>query len=308
MTTTVVLGGVPNTTGPHPPSSTRKRSAAAFAGAPSTPFLVASSRPWAQTAHGPAPGATFRARSLPRSGGEATARGWVLPAARRLGARAWAHPSDPVVLREPAQQACDVDDGEVVASRLVIAGGDRATSLDSVEEDLDEISGAVQSSIEPSAMVLARGITGDDDLHSSTPDLTNERVAIVAAIGHDRSTPSMGQQLGSHGHLVPVARREGDVQRPPLRVDDRMDLGGKSSTTSTQSITFDPPFSPAASWCARTTEASMMEPRLTRLVCKALKTCAHRPRRDQLLNRLYTVFQGPKRSGKSRQGIPVLTR
>lgn len=91
-----------------------------------------------------------------------------------------------------------------------------------------------------------------------------------------------------------------------MRVRDGVDFRRETSTTSTDIVTFDPPFPPDASWCARTTEPSMMEPVSSTSTCSSLKILAQCPLRAQLENLLYTDFQGPKRSGRSRQGIPVL--
>jgi hypothetical protein len=50
---------------------------------------------------------------------------------------------------------------------------------------------------------------------------------------------------------------------------------------------------------------SMMAYWLSASPAKCWNTLAHTPLAAQRLNRVWTGFQGPKRSGKSRQGIPA---
>lgn len=62
------------------------------------------------------------------------------------------------------------------------------------------------------------------------------------------------------GRLVLLPLRDFDVERAPFGVDERVDLCGESTSRTTQCICDDPPFPLAASWWARTTEASMITP------------------------------------------------
>lgn len=93
-----------------------------------------------------------------------------------------------------------------------------------------------------------------------------------------------------------------------MRRRDRVDLGRNASSRTAQMIASGPPFPPAAPWCARTMVASRREPVSSTSMASALKTRSQDPRLAQRENRFYTVFQGPKRSGESRHGTPVLTR
>ena len=66
-----------------------------------------------------------------------------------------------------------------------------------------------------------------------------------------------------------------------------------------------PPRPPAASWCARTIEASRIDPTFSSNGVPR-NSCFHQPRSAQFRNRLYTVFHGPKLTSRSRQGAPVV--
>jgi hypothetical protein len=106
--------------------------------------------------------------------------------------------------------------------------------------------------------------------------------------------------------VVLLAGREDDVKRLPFGGCNRVELGRKTSSRAAQSIASDPPFPPAASWCARTTVPSMSEP-TSSSIRNALKTSSQTPRLAHRAKRLYVVFHGPYRSGMSRQGAPVLS-
>lgn len=70
-------------------------------------------------------------------------------------------------------------------------------------------------------------------------------------------------------------------------------------------VFFGPPRPPDPSWWTRTTLEAIKKNWSCSLVRTASNVLCQTPRRDQLRNRLYTVFQFPKRSGKSRHGTPV---
>jgi hypothetical protein len=88
----------------------------------------------------------------------------------------------------------------------------------------------------------------------------HEGVRIVAGVADQRFAICLREQLLGDRHLVPLARRQRDVERAALRVDDGMELCRKTSSRAAQSIAFDPPFPPEESWCARITEPSTIEP------------------------------------------------
>ena len=139
--------------------------------------------------------------------------------------------------------------------------------------------------------------------------LTTNRIRVIAGIGNQCFPAGVPCDDGFRdGGLVPLALRELDVERPAFAVDERVDFRGEPTSRVTQSIADDPPFPPAASWWARTTEASRMTASSSSSIWSALKIAAQWPRNDQFENRLKTVFQEPKRSGRSRHGTPVRAR
>src|SRR5437868_5189195 len=101
--------------------------------------------------------------------------------------------------------------------------------------------------------MFARRMTADNRLHTAIADFANEGVGIVAGVANECSAASVIKELFGDGHLMAMTGREHHMERSALAVGDRVELGRESSSTTTQTIGLDPPFPPAASWCARIT-------------------------------------------------------
>jgi hypothetical protein len=200
-----------------------------------------------------------------------------------------------------------VDGREKIGGRLLVAAGDGAKAFDVMEEALDISAEAIKGARLATAIVLSRGIHRDDGLHASLADRTDDRVGVVSRIRDESFADRVLDQVLRFRRVVLLTGREDDVERLPLTGSDRVELGRKTSSRAAQSIASDPPFPPAASWCARTTVPSMSEPTSSSMR-RALKTSSQTPRLAHRAKRLYVVFQGPYRSGMSRQGAPVLSR
>src|SRR5947209_1899226 len=112
------------------------------------------------------------------------------------------------------------------------------------------------------------------------------------------------QRLGL-GDVGRLARRQEELDRVAEGVDQDVDLGAESAPGTAEGLAPLPPFFPAACWCARTTVLSMIIHSRSGS-CSASKTRCHTPFLAQRSNRFQTEPQGPNRSGRSRQGAPVL--
>jgi len=208
---------------------------------------------------------------------------------------------------KPHQDAGDVDGRQEIGGRLLVAAGDGSKAFDVMEEALDVSAEAIEGAGLATPVVLARGIHRDDGLHTSLADCTDDRVGVVSRICDESLAARVLDQVLRFRRVVLLAGREDDVERLPLAGSDRVELGRKTSSRAAQSIASDPPFPPAASWCARTTVPSMREPTSSSMR-SSLKTFSQTPRLAHRAKRLYVVFHGPYRSGMSRQGAPVLSR
>jgi hypothetical protein len=200
-----------------------------------------------------------------------------------------------------------VDGRQEVGGRLLVATGHGAEAFDVMEEALDVPAEAIEGARFAAPVVLSRGIHRDDRLHASPADGGDDCIGVVPGVGDQGLAGRVLDQVLRFRRVVLLARREDDVEGLASGRRDRVDLGGKASSRTAKMIASDPPFPPAASWCARTTVPSMREPTSSSMR-NALKTCSHTPRFAHRAKRLYVVFHGPYRSGMSRQGAPVFSR
>jgi hypothetical protein len=200
-----------------------------------------------------------------------------------------------------------VDGRQKIGGRLLVAAGDGSKPFDVMEEALDIPAKAIEGARLATAVVLSRGIHRDDRLHAPLPDGADDRIGVVPRICDESLAGRVLDQVFRFRRVVLLAGRKDDVERLPLTGGDRVELGRKTSSRAAQSIASDPPFPPAASWCARTTVPSMSEPTSSSMR-SALKAFSQTPRLAHRAKRLYVVFHGPYRSGMSRQGAPVLSR
>jgi hypothetical protein len=200
-----------------------------------------------------------------------------------------------------------VDGREEVRGRLLVATGDGAEALDVMEEAFDVSPETIEAARLAPPVVLSRGVHRDDWLHAPPTDRADDRIGVVPSVCDQSLAGRVIDQVFRLRRVVLLARREDDVEGFAFGGGDRVDLGGKTSSRTAQTIASDPPFPPDASWCARTTVPSMSEPTSSSLR-RALKTPSHTPRFAHRAKRLYVVFQVPYRSGMSRQDAPVLSR
>lgn len=214
----------------------------------------------------------------------------------------------PQQVLKPDHRARDVEEREVIPRGLLEARSEGPESLEVMEEDLDTVALTVSTTVK-ARLVLATRVCVDDRFDLLRLQLVADGIRIVTGVGYERFSARvvLDDRRGDR-RLVLLARRDLDVERPPFRVDEGVDLRGEPTSRMTQCIADDPPFPPAASWWARTTEASIMTPSSSSSNWRALKMAAQCPLRDQFENRLYTVFHAPNRSGRSRHGMPVLAR
>lgn len=212
-----------------------------------------------------------------------------------------------VSLIEPRHDAGDVENGEVVGAGLFIASSNRTTALEGMEAAFHHVAKPIELLVEPGLHVVG-GVRRNDRLHSSRTDGMADFRRAVTRVGDGGLAGGVLDRLLGLGRLVSVSLGQGDVERPALRRGDRMDLARNIFSRAAQMIASDPPFPQAASWCARTIVASRREPASSTSMASSSKIRFQMPRFGHLSNRLYTVFQAPNLSGRSRQGTLVRTR
>jgi hypothetical protein len=127
--------------------------------------------------------------------------------------------------------------------------------------------------------------------------------------------PSHGalfQQLLEDGRFVLLARGEHQGQQLATALRAEVDFGGEPAPAAPEGfLRRVAPFAPAACWCARmmvpSTQWTVQStcPAASARAWTAANSRSHTPASRQRPKRLYSVGQGPYRSGTSRQGAPV---
>ena len=211
-------------------------------------------------------------------------------------------------LIDPHVDAGDVYDREEISPGLLVATGDCSKAFDVMEEALDLATQTIEGTILSASVVFACRVHRNDRLHASRSGCADNAVCVVTGVGDQRLASRVFDERLRLGGIVMLTWGQNDVERFAFGRRDRVDFGRKTSSRTAQTIALDPPFPPAASWCARTTEPSMIEPTSSTSIRSCLKTRSQVPRLAQRSKRLYTVFQLPYLSGMSRQGAPVFSR
>lgn len=210
-------------------------------------------------------------------------------------------------LIEPHRETGDVDEGEEVGGGFLVASGNSTEAFEAMKEAFDHVSKRIQALVGATSN-LARWMRWNDGLQASRFRGFADFGRVVAGVSDAGFALRVRKKVECFSHFVSLTCGQRDVERLAFGRCDRVDFGRKTSSRTAQSIASDPPFPPAASWCARMTVPSRSEPMSSDSSWSSLNKRSHRPRAAQRAKRLYTVFQGPYRSGISRHGAPVFTR
>ena len=130
---------------------------------------------------------------------------------------------------QPDGGAGEVKCPQIAGRGLLEPRGQCTEPLEVVEEDLDAVALGVGLFVE-ARLALARGVCADDGLHPASSHRAANRVGVVASVSDHRLALSVLEELLGERGLVLLTRRDFDVERTPLCVDDRVDLGGESTT------------------------------------------------------------------------------
>ena len=123
-------------------------------------------------------------------------------------------------------------------------------------------------------------------LGAAGPDELEERIGVVAAIGHDIAAFEAGQKIRRGSQVVRLTRCEYQAHRQAVLIDQSIDLGAQSSTRTADGVIFAPFFPPAACWWARMIELSMKAIECGDLAASVSNTFTQTPALAQRLKRL----------------------
>jgi hypothetical protein len=132
-----------------------------------------------------------------------------------------------------------------------------------------------------------RGRSGLEPMAGFMPlSRTAWRKAVRIAHGNEGFAVRVLEKLIGHCHFVPPPRRERDVDRAAPWYRRLRGVCLKNLFENGPEHWIGPPFPPDASWCARTTEPSTIEPVSSTSICSSSKIVAQCPFLAQLANRL----------------------
>lgn len=236
-------------------------------------------------------------------------------------------------MSRPHQEQCEGDGCLVGLGCLVVAGGDAALLLQAAEAAFDHVAPLVELSVEgrwaPSAAAASESVADlvgplrDGVVDAPTPEPGPDSPGALALVaqhvggvdaGLTRADPGHPDCLhhgGELGAVVGVSAGDSEGGRAPQGVADQMDLAGQTTSGASERAVVEPSFrAPAACWWARTTVESTgtsqsMSPAASALAWAAQSICLKVPSRAQRRKRVCSVAHGPRRSGTSRQAVPV---
>jgi hypothetical protein len=175
--------------------------------------------------------------------------------------------------------------------------------LDFVDEAFDEVTLLVAMLIVGDRL-LARSERGDHGIGADSEKVP-ELVVVVSLVGNDVSGGEAVDQGFRLRAVVDLAGGRDEAQRVAQSVDGDVDLGGQAAARAPDRLILNPPFPPAACWCARMIVASMIRCSRSGSSIRISKRRDHTPFWAQRRKRRKTEFQLPNSAGKSRQGAPV---
>src|SRR5215470_18729042 len=203
-----------------------------------------------------------------------------------------------------------MDEAEEVAGGLLVARRHPAVLLDLAPKALREVPVPVALLV-VGALLLAGGKRRDHRLRAPGPDRPDQPLAVVALVPDHHLEGHALDQLPPLADVGLLPGRQQELHRQPQPAHAGVDLGPEPAPAPAEGLVALPPrparffFAPAAwGWARMMVESRMSHSRSGS--CRASKTLCQVPFRAQRSKRRHTEFQLPKRSGRSRQGAPVL--
>jgi hypothetical protein len=138
-------------------------------------------------------------------------------------------------------------------------------------------------------------------------DRIDEFFAVIPLIGEHITVLQIeqGDQIFGWRIITDLPASQINLDWIAQGIDYGMDFRGISTSRTTNSLLLVPPFPPDPCWWTRTYDPSIIYSSLSWSLDSSKKIFSQIPRFVHLEYRLYALFQGPNRSGKSRQGAPV---
>jgi hypothetical protein len=209
---------------------------------------------------------------------------------------------------DPDANAGEQDEAEKACGCMVVACCNTSAVLEAVDEPLDTVAHGVDRVVDG---MLDQPVAFGWDFRSAAASahIVADRIAVIATIAEQNVgiAVAFGHQVGIGGAVVGLAGRQNHADGQALAVGAKVDFGREATARAAKTLVLNPPFAPAAQWCARTMVLS--------IICKAsaspppsasaCNSTSQMPLSVQRRNCRQTEFQLPSSLGRSRQGAPV---
>src|SRR3954451_2463899 len=190
-----------------------------------------------------------------------------------------------------------------------VAGRDRPVLLQLGEEVLDQVTRLVEVLIVGARLLAVRLGRDHRRLAGLRERPEDALLGVERLVGDQRVRGQVRQQRVRTLQVVRLPRREGGAGRVAERVDQGVNLRAQAAAAAPDRLVAAPfLIAPALCWWARTIVPSIIAYSLSASPAKCRKTRSHTPVLAQRQKRVWTFFQAPNRSGRSRQGMPARYR
>src|SRR5262249_17109723 len=161
--------------------------------------------------------------------------------------------------------------------------------LDLVDEALDQMPLFVEVSIVRNCARPA-GVGGDHGHHLALCHMRTKAVRIESFVGKDVPAGQISDQGLGLGRFVHLAGGIEQTQHIAEGIDSNVDFRAQPSTRTPDRLFLNPPFPPAACWCARIIVPSMMMASKSGSSASAANMRSHTPALAQRRKRCQTLF------------------
>lgn len=159
---------------------------------------------------------------------------------------------------------------------------------------------------------LCADAAGNDNNPATFFYPVNEFIAVVSLVGQNQPAAQIKrlQQSLCHTDVIAVPAGEQKAQWIPKPIRYRMDFRRQTSPAPPRFLVISPFLAPLACWWTLTVVLSSISVVSSTKSCsiRAIRIRSHTPAFVHARNRLYTLCQGPNRSGRSRHGTPVFSQ
>lgn len=197
-----------------------------------------------------------------------------------------------------------MNDGVEALVGFVGSHGDAFEFLEFTEEVLDQMTPFVHFGIERNRLGSAR-MLGDDNLGAALVEIGNDAIAVEGLVGDQSAEGEAVDERFDADRIETLARQQDKAHEITEGVGKCQDFGCHASLGAADGLALSPPFAPWPWRWTLTMVASTMAYSMSGSSEQASKSRMKTSAFTQLRYRVKTLFQLPKRAGRSRQGLPV---